>query len=80
MLILADAGTEPERLLSAICTGSAGTVFAIEASRLARNGRDWHTLLEFCALVDCLLIDEDGIYDPKQINDRLLLGMKRTAT
>jgi DNA invertase Pin-like site-specific DNA recombinase len=67
-----------ERLLSAICTGSAGAVFAIEASRLARNGRDWHTLLEFCALVDCLLIDEDGIYDPKQINDRLLLGMKGT--
>lgn len=67
-----------ERLLSAICTGSAGAVFAIEASRLARNGRDWHTLLEFCALVDCLLIDEDGVYDPKQINDRLLLGMKGT--
>jgi DNA invertase Pin-like site-specific DNA recombinase len=69
-----------ERLLSAICTGCAGAVFAIEASRLARNGRDWHTLLAFCALVDCLLIDADGIYDPKQINDRLLLGMNRTAT
>lgn len=67
-----------ERLLSAICTGQAGAVFAIEASRLARNGRDWHTLLEFCALVDCLIIDEDGAYDPKQINDRLLLGMKGT--
>lgn len=67
-----------ERLLAAICTGAAGAVFAIEASRLARNGRDWHTLLEFCALVNCLIIDEDGIYDPKQINDRLLLGMKGT--
>jgi excisionase family DNA binding protein len=67
-----------ERLLAAICTGAAGAVFAIEASRLARNGRDWHTLLEFCALVHCLIIDEDGIYDPKQINDRLLLGMKGT--
>jgi DNA invertase Pin-like site-specific DNA recombinase len=65
-------------LLSAICTGGAGAVFAIEASRLARNGRDWHTLLEFCALVDCLLIDEDGVYDPKHVNERLLLGMKGT--
>ncbi len=67
-----------ERLLTAICTGTAGAVFAIEASRFARNGRDWHTLIEFCALVNCLIIDEDGIYDPKLKNDRLLLGMKGT--
>jgi excisionase family DNA binding protein len=67
-----------EKLLAAICTGSAGAVFAIEASRLARNGRDWHTLLEFCTLVNCLIIDEDGTYDPKLVNDRLLLGMKGT--
>ena len=67
-----------ERLLTAICTGTAGAVFAIEASRLARNGRDWHTLLEFCTLVSSLIIDEDGVYDPKLINDRLLLGMKGT--
>ena len=67
-----------ERLLAAICTGAAGAVFAVEASRLARNGRDWHTLLEFCALVNCLILDEDGVYDPKHINDRLLLGMKGT--
>jgi DNA invertase Pin-like site-specific DNA recombinase len=67
-----------ERLLAAICTGSAGAVLAIEASRLARNGRDWHTLLEFCSLVNCLIIDEDGVYDPKLVNDRLLLGMKGT--
>jgi excisionase family DNA binding protein len=67
-----------ERLLAAICTGTAGAVFAIEASRLARNGRDWHTLLEFCTLFDCLIIDEDGAYDPKLVNDRLLLGMKGT--
>jgi excisionase family DNA binding protein len=51
---------------------------AIEASRLARNGRDWHTLLEFCAFVNSLIIDEDGIYDPRLINDRLLLGLKGT--
>ena len=67
-----------ERLLAAICTGAAGAVLAIEASRLARNGRDWHTLLEFCTLVNSLIIDEDGIYDPKHVNDRLLLGMKGT--
>src|SRR5216684_7530486 len=67
-----------ERLLTAICTGTTGAVFAIEASRLARNGRDWHTLLEFCALVNSLIIDEDGVYDPKLVNDRLLLGMKGT--
>jgi DNA invertase Pin-like site-specific DNA recombinase len=53
-----------ERLLVAIGNGSAGAVLAIEASRLARNGRDWHTLLEICGLVGCLLIDEDGVYDP----------------
>lgn len=67
-----------ERLLAAICTGTAGAVFAIEASRLARNGRDWHTLLEFCALVGSLIVDEDGVYDPRFVNDRLLLGMKGT--
>src|SRR5438477_9166707 len=66
------------RLLAAICAGTAGAVLAIEASRLARNGRDWHTLLEFCTLVNSLIIDEDGVYDPKLINDRLLLGMKGT--
>ena len=67
-----------ERLLAAICAEAAGAVLAIEASRLARNGRDWHTLLEFCAFVNSLIIDEDGIYDPRLVNDRLLLGMKGT--
>ena len=67
-----------ERLLAAICSGDAGAVFALEASRLARNGRDWHTLLEFCAQVGSLIIDEDGVYDPRLVNDRLLLGMKGT--
>ena len=47
---------------------------------LARNGRDWHTLLEFRGLVGTLIADEDGVYDPRLPNDRLLLGMKRTAT
>lgn len=69
-----------ERLLLAICEGRVGIVLAVEASRLARNGRDWHTLLEFCGLVGCLLADEDGLYDPRLPNDRLLLGMKGTMS
>jgi DNA invertase Pin-like site-specific DNA recombinase len=69
-----------ERLLAAICAGHVGAVFAIEASRLARNGRDWHTLIEFCGLVGTILVDEDGIYDPRHPNDRLLLGMKGTMS
>ena len=69
-----------ERLLAAICSGLVGAVVSIEASRLARNGRDWHTLLEFCALVGSIIIDEDGVYDPRSVNDRLLLGMKGTMS
>src|SRR6478735_2893264 len=69
-----------ERLLAAICEGRVGAVFAIEASRLARNGRDWHMLIEFCGLVGTILVDEDGIYDPRHPNDRLLLGMKGTMS
>ena len=69
-----------ERLLAILCEGTVGAVFSIEASRLAPNGRDWHTLLEFCRLVDALIIDEDGVYDARQTNDRLLLGMKGTLS
>jgi len=69
-----------ERLLSAICQGRVGAVLAIEASRLARNGRDWHTLIEFCGLVGTIIVDEDGIYDPRHPNDRLLLGMNEMVT
>jgi DNA invertase Pin-like site-specific DNA recombinase len=69
-----------ERLLAAICGGLVGAVVSIEASRLARNGRDWHTLLDFCALVGSIIVDEDGVYDPRSINDRLLLGMKGTMS
>lgn len=67
-----------EQLLVNVCSGNVGAVFCIEGSRLARNGREWHTLLDFCALVNTLLIDEEGIYDPRLPNDRLLLGMKGT--
>ena len=69
-----------EKLLAAICEGRVGAVVSIEASRLARNGRDWHTLLEFCGLVGTLIADEDGVYDPRLPNDRLLLGMKGTMS
>jgi len=69
-----------ERLLAAICERRVGAVLAIEASRLARNGRDWHTLIEFCGLVGTVIVDEDGIYDPRHPNDRLLLGMKGTMS
>ena len=69
-----------ERLLAAICSGQVGAVVSIEASRLARNGRDWHTLLDFCGLVGSVIIDEDGVYDPRSVNDRLLLGMKGTMS
>lgn len=65
-----------ERLLGGLCDGRVGAVFCVEASRLARNGRDWHTLLEFCSVVGALLIDAEGVYDPREPNDRLLLGMK----
>src|SRR5262245_40759140 len=69
-----------DKLLAAICEGRVGVVLAIEASRLARNGRDWHTLLEFCGVVDTLIVDADGIYDPRLPNDRLLLGLKGTMS
>jgi len=58
-----------EKLLAAICEGRVGAVVSIEASRLARNGRYWHTLLEFCGVVGTLIVDEDGVYDPRHPND-----------
>jgi DNA invertase Pin-like site-specific DNA recombinase len=63
-------------LLTAICRGEAGAVLALEASQLARNNRDGHQLLDLCALSNTLLIDDRGVYDPRQINDRLLLGLQ----
>jgi DNA invertase Pin-like site-specific DNA recombinase len=69
-----------EKMLAAICEGRVGAVLSIEASRLARNGRDWHTLIEFCGLVGTLIVDEEGAYDPRHPNDRLLLGMKGTMS
>jgi DNA invertase Pin-like site-specific DNA recombinase len=57
-----------------------GAVFALEASRLARNSTDWHRLLELCAFTDTLIIDEDGCYSPADFNDQLLLGLKGTMS
>jgi DNA invertase Pin-like site-specific DNA recombinase len=69
-----------QKLVAAVCAGSVGAVFCIEASRLARNGRDWHHLIDLCALAATLVIDPDGIYDPRLVNDRLLLGLKGTMS
>lgn len=69
-----------QKLVAAVCSGTVGAVFCIEASRLARNGRDWHHLIDLCALVGTLVIDPDGVYDPRLVNDRLLLGLKGTMS
>ncbi len=69
-----------QKLVAAVCGGLIGAVFCIEASRLARNGRDWHHLIDLCALVSTLVIDGDGVYDPRLVNDRLLLGLKGTMS
>jgi DNA invertase Pin-like site-specific DNA recombinase len=65
-----------EHLVAEVCNGEVGAVFCLEASRLARNGREWHHLFELCGMVDAVVVDGDGIYDPKITNDRLLLGLK----
>ena len=69
-----------QKLAAAVCAGSVGAVFCIEASRLSRNGRDWHHLIDLCALAGTLVVDPDGVYDPRLINDRLLLGLKGTMS
>lgn len=69
-----------QRLVADVGMGRAGIVLGLEVSRLARNSTDWHRLLEICALTDTLILDEDGIYDPTQFNDRLLLGLKGTMS
>ncbi len=68
------------RLLAAVCASKVGAVFALEASRLARNNRDWHHLIDLCALTHTLVVDHDGVYDPCQLNDRLVLGLKGTMS
>ena len=69
-----------QHLVAEVSMGRAGIVMGLEVSRLARNNADWHRLLEICALADTLILDEDGVYDPTNFNDRLLLGLKGTMS
>jgi DNA invertase Pin-like site-specific DNA recombinase len=69
-----------QRLVAEVGMGQAGIVLGLEVSRLARNNADWHRLLEICALSETLILDEDGLYDPGDFNDRLLLGLKGTMS
>ncbi len=65
-------------LVARVCAGEVGAVFGIEISRLARSNAEVARLMEFAAITETLLIDADGIYDPRDVNDRILLGMKST--
>ena len=69
-----------QRLVAEVGLGKVGLVLGVEMSRLARSCRDWHQLLEICALFDTLIADVDGVYDPANYNDRLLLGLKGTMS
>ena len=69
-----------QRLVAEVCSGQVSAVLCLEASRLARNGRDWHHLIELCGLAGAVVVDPDGVYDPGLINDRLLLGLKGTMS
>ena len=69
-----------QRLVAEVSMGHVGIVLGLEVSRLARNSSDWHRLLELCALGDTLILDEDGLYNPNDFNDRLLLGLKGTIS
>ena len=69
-----------QRLVADVGLGQVGIVLSLEVSRLARNSSDWHRLLELCALSDTLILDEDGLYDPNQFNDRLVLGLRGTMS
>ena len=67
-----------QRLVGEVGMGLAGIVIGLEVSRLARNSVDWHRLLQICGLTGTLILDEDGLYDPCDFNDRLILGLKGT--
>ena len=69
-----------QRLLAEVSLDHVGLVLGIEMSRLARSCKDWHQLLELCAVFGALLADQDGLYDPREYNDRLLLGIKGTLS
>ena len=69
-----------QRLVADVGLGQVGVVLSLEISRLARNSADWYRLLELCAMTNTLILDEDGLYDPNQFNDRLLLGLRGTMS
>jgi DNA invertase Pin-like site-specific DNA recombinase len=69
-----------KKLLAEIGAGQVGVVMALEASRLARSSADWHRLVEICVVTQTLLADETAVYDPRDPNDRLLLGVKGTIS
>jgi DNA invertase Pin-like site-specific DNA recombinase len=69
-----------KNLLAEIGAGQVGIVLALEASRLARSSADWHRLVEICVVTQTLLADESAVYDPRDPNDRLLLGVKGTIS
>jgi DNA invertase Pin-like site-specific DNA recombinase len=69
-----------QRLTAEVSLGKVGAVLSLEVSRLARSSSDWHRLLDLCALSDTLIIDDDGVYDANDFNDRLVLGMKGTMS
>ena len=65
-----------QELVAAVSLGRVGIILAYEASRLARNNTDWYTLLDLATVVGTLMADTEGVYDPRQYNDRLLLGLR----
>ena len=69
-----------QRLVTEVSLGRVGAVVGLEVSRLARNNCDWYQLLELCGLLNTLIIDAEGVYDSRQLNDRLLLGLKGTMS
>ena len=81
---LAQSGQQTTRrddfktLVSDVAMGQVGAIFSLESSRLARSSKDWHRLLELCAITKTLVFDGDGCYDPADFNDSLVLGMKGT--
>jgi DNA invertase Pin-like site-specific DNA recombinase len=69
-----------QRLVTEVGLGRVGIVLMLEASRLARNNSDWYRLIEICGLAGTLIADEGAIYNPREPNDRLLLGVKGTLS
>ena len=67
-------------LVGLVCSSDTGIVLCIEDARLARNGREWHHLIDLCALTGTLMMDPNDIYDPRLSNDRLLLGLNSSST